>query len=141
MRTPMNRAARTYLRRVSRLMCCSGEEKRTRLQGLRESILEASAAGQPFETPDQVAAHFGAPEAMAEELLESLLQPPQIRRTLLGAERPDLQPGLFQQAVPFPPGAGEVPGHPAQVNTLWITVHRIFLSESSDSLGIEAEVA
>ena len=72
MRTPMNRAARTYLRRVSRLMCCSGEEKRTRLQGLRESILEASAAGQPFETPDQVAAHFGAPEAMAEELLESL---------------------------------------------------------------------
>ena len=62
MRTPMNRAARTYLRRVSRLMCCSGEEKRTRLQGLRESILEASAAGQPFETPDQVAAHFGAPE-------------------------------------------------------------------------------
>ena len=72
MRTPMNRAARTYLRRVSRLMCCSGEEKRSRLQGLRESILEASAAGQPFETPDQVAAHFGAPEAMAEELLESL---------------------------------------------------------------------
>ena len=48
MRTPMNRAARTYLRRVSRLMCCSGEEKRTRLQGLRESILEASAAGQPL---------------------------------------------------------------------------------------------
>ena len=68
----MNRAARAYLRRVSRLMCCSGEEKRTRLQGLRESILEAAAAGQPFETPDQVAAHFGAPEAMAEELLESL---------------------------------------------------------------------
>ena len=38
-------------------------------------------------------------------LAESLLQPPQIRRTLLGAERPDLQPGLFQQAAPFPPGA------------------------------------
>ncbi len=34
-------------------------------------------------------------------LAESLLQPPQIRRNGLGAKCPHLQPGLFQQAVPF----------------------------------------
>lgn len=66
-----NKAVRTYLRRVSRLMCCSRGERRDRLQGLEESILEA-AEQQPFDTPDQVATLFGSPEDMAEELMESL---------------------------------------------------------------------
>ncbi len=66
-----NKAVRTYLRSVSRLMCCSRGERRDRLQGLESSILEA-AEQQSFDTPDQVAALFGDPEDMAEELMESL---------------------------------------------------------------------
>lgn len=66
-----NKAVRAYLRNVSRLMCCSRGERRDRLQGLEASILEA-AEQQSFDTPDQVAALFGDPEDMAEELMESL---------------------------------------------------------------------
>ena len=71
MQKTANKAVRAYLSRVSRLMCCSRGERRNRLQGLEQAILE-TAEQHPFDTSDQVAALFGSPSDMAEELMEGL---------------------------------------------------------------------
>lgn len=71
MKKATNKAVRSYLRRVSQLMYCAREERRSRLTGLEQSILEA-ADQLPFDTVDQVTAHFGPPSAMAEALVDSL---------------------------------------------------------------------
>lgn len=60
-----------YLRRVGRSLCCPREDRQHLLAGLEAEIREAFPSGIYPETKE-LAARFGAPQTMAEELMAAL---------------------------------------------------------------------